>query len=146
MQTFWAEPLTNAPTVGSLDLADEEGEPLPEQIMNDKTTRLVNWNVDTLAHLIRQIVARRQALQISRQSISPVFQQGSDSLGTVLDEVKEIIELPPFDPAAARRQKDPKTIKLDQAVIDELKDYVTAIANMYRYNPFHNFEHASHGM
>jgi hypothetical protein len=27
---------------------------------------------------------------------------------------------------------------------DQLEDYVSAVASMYRDNPFHNFEHASH--
>jgi hypothetical protein len=29
-------------------------------------------------------------------------------------------------------------------VLDQLEDYVSAVASMYRDNPFHNFEHASH--
>jgi hypothetical protein len=44
----------------------------------------------------------------------------------------------------ARRQKDPKTIQLDTVVLEQLESFVTAVANMYRQNPFHNFEHASH--
>jgi class 3 adenylate cyclase len=33
---------------------------------------------------------------------------------------------------------------IEPEVVSELKSYVTGIATMYRDNPFHNFEHASH--
>jgi class 3 adenylate cyclase len=33
---------------------------------------------------------------------------------------------------------------IEPAVVSQLQSYVTGIANMYRDNPFHNFEHASH--
>ena len=33
---------------------------------------------------------------------------------------------------------------LDEAVLSQLHEYVAGIAALYRCNPFHNFEHASH--
>ena len=30
---------------------------------------------------------------------------------------------------------------LEEAVRNQLEEYVTEVASMYRYNPFHNFEH-----
>jgi hypothetical protein len=35
-------------------------------------------------------------------------------------------------------------VELDPVVLDQLQNYVAAVASMYRNNPFHNFEHASH--
>jgi hypothetical protein len=32
---------------------------------------------------------------------------------------------------------------LDPVALDQLENYVSTMASMYRYNPFHNFEHAS---
>mmetsp|Transcript_20032 Transcript_20032/g.35262 ORF Transcript_20032/g.35262 Transcript_20032/m.35262 type:complete len:1107 (-) Transcript_20032:235-3555(-) len=34
--------------------------------------------------------------------------------------------------------------KIDSKVVEQLKQHVHGIASMYRKNPFHNFEHASH--
>jgi hypothetical protein len=62
----------------------------------------------------------------------------------VLEEVTEIIKLPNFDPRAFKDHVDPNTVVLDPKVVSQLKRYVTIIAAMYRNNPFHNFEHASH--
>lgn len=115
--------------------------------LDDKVKRLVDWNTDILARLIRQIVARRNASakkkplqECPAEKLTMFTQQGK----MVLDEVKEIIELPEFDFEAVRDQEDPNSIELDQAVLDQLRDYVTMVATMYRDNPFHNFEHASH--
>ena len=61
--------------------------------------------------------------------------------GTPIDEVKEIIHLPKFDARAAKNQQDPKTIELDKQVVEQLHNYVTVIASLYRAEvPFHNFE------
>ena len=69
------------------------------------------------------------------------------SQGTVMDEVKEIIQLPRFDNEVAKQKEklDLSAIKLDKAVTDQLRSYVTMLAGLYHENvPFHNFEHASH--
>lgn len=56
----------------------------------------------------------------------------------VFDEVKEIIHLPMFDAQAAKLEEDTTQIHLDEVVRNQLVEYVTEIASMYRYNPFHN--------
>jgi class 3 adenylate cyclase len=111
-------------------------------LLDDKTSRLIDWNTELLIRSLKQVVARRQALgetsETTRHSLSVT--PGA----TVLDEVQETIELPRFDAEAARQETRPKDILLGPEVEKELHDYVTTIANMYRQNPFHNFEHASH--
>jgi 3'5'-cyclic nucleotide phosphodiesterase len=62
----------------------------------------------------------------------------------VLDEVREIRSLPRYDAKAARRQKEPEQVELEGSVVEELREYVSNIASMYKDNAFHNFEHASH--
>jgi class 3 adenylate cyclase len=110
--------------------------------IDGKTSRLIDWNVDLLLQSLRQNVARRQSLcqkKISkRHRLS--FAQGK----TIIDEVKETITLPRFDAESARHESRPEDIVLGPEVERELHDYVTTIAMMYRENPFHNFEHASH--
>ena len=56
----------------------------------------------------------------------------------VFDEVKEIIQLPMFDAQAAKLEEDVNHIQLEEAVRNQLVEYVTEVASMYRYNPFHN--------
>jgi hypothetical protein len=60
------------------------------------------------------------------------------------DEVVEVISLPNFDSSIARRTKDPESVELSHQVVQQLRHYVASIAAMYRNDPFHNFEHASH--
>jgi len=133
---------------------------IAKHVINDKRARLIDWNVDLFAGLIRKIVSRRQAqrstrklkeksVQMSTRKIKEKDAQigdsmSSDSYGMVLDEVVEIIELPAFCPKVVALQEDPHSIKLDIEVIVELRDYICEISNKYKRNAFHNFEHASH--
>jgi hypothetical protein len=43
-----------------------------------------------------------------------------------------------------KKQQDPESLDLGTEVLNQLRDYVVTIAAMYRDNPFHNFEYASH--
>jgi len=119
-------------------------------VVNDRRGRLIDWNVDLFAGLIRNIVGRRRAQKSTIKLKEKVVKIGdeinidSSTHGMVLDEVVEIIELPAFDPKAVALQEDPQYIKLDLAVVVELRDYICKISNKYKENSFHNFEHASH--
>jgi hypothetical protein len=59
----------------------------------------------------------------------------SQSRGSILDEVKEIIELPGFDAVAARNQEGLASIELQLTVATQLHEYVSCIAAMYKPNP-----------
>ena len=122
--------------------------------LSKKAERLVDWNEDILSRLLRQIVARREAdggktltdLKLARieHDLREKWSQG-----TVMDEVKEIIQLPKYDNAAAlkKEEMDASGIKLRKVVREQLRTYVATVAGMYREKdsvPFHNFEHASH--
>jgi 3'5'-cyclic nucleotide phosphodiesterase len=39
---------------------------------------------------------------------------------------------------------DSKTVKLDEEVVSQLREYILMISHLYKSNSFHNFEHASH--
>jgi 3'5'-cyclic nucleotide phosphodiesterase len=60
---------------------------------------------------------------------------------TVLDEVKEIIDLP--GPIQSQ-QNIAENVELDSEIGVQMRDYLTHVASMYPDNPFHNFEHATH--
>ena len=127
---------------------DEEG--VIRQLMSERTSRLIDWTVDILSRLIRQIVARREACGFSVQRLStpstqtPSGPQGSLCRSIPLFEVKEIVALPEFDPVLAETQEDADNVKLSDELLAQVHDFVTNIAALYNDNPFHNFEHASH--
>jgi hypothetical protein len=135
MQTYWAEPGGPA---GRAVLVD----PLSDQI-DPKIARLVNWNVVVLSRLLLQIINHRECKKPKgRTSSANVAVIWTTSAGKmVLDEVKEIIELPHFlAHNCPRRNID----CVGDVVRDQLYHYVEAVAMTYHSNHFHNFEHASH--
>jgi hypothetical protein len=116
-----------------------------QAISDDRVQRLVDWNTDILARLLRQIVARHNVSRAASLTGTPKLKLKLNENGrTTLDEVKEIIKLPDFEVKTARDQEDPESIDLGKEAMAQLRDYVTIIAALYQDNPFHNFEHACH--
>jgi class 3 adenylate cyclase len=146
MQTYWVAVGTRRKTYSEDDTtAGGDDSPIPEAPGNfypavcAKTARLVMWNVDVLANLLKQVHAERDGA-----NITPLEEaSGVTVLSklTVLEEVKEIIHLPTF---SGQKAKNQEMVELSSVVLEQLQDYVSAVASMYRDNPFHNFEHASH--
>jgi class 3 adenylate cyclase len=145
MQTYWVAVGNRRKTYSEGDTTVGEEDPVAEAQGNfypavcAKTARLVMWNVDVLANLLKQVHAERDA-----SNVAAVKEKGEDALlskQTVLEEVKEIIHLPTF---SGQKAKNENNDALSSVVLDQLEDYVSAVASMYRENPFHNFEHASH--
>jgi hypothetical protein len=52
--------------------------------------------------------------------------------------------LPKFDAKAAALRDEYKKVQISETVKAQLREYVSIIAETYRGNPFHNFEHACH--
>ena len=148
MQTYWVEPASNRTSAAQSECTDTLEGLFGE--VEARTMRLVEWNVGLLSRLLRQMIARRKTQKKKRAANkSSLPSTTTDEVATkqgetVLDEVKEIIELPAFDHDWHETEDDPDCIELDPSVLSELRDYVSTIASMYRDNPFHNFEHASH--
>jgi 3'5'-cyclic nucleotide phosphodiesterase len=117
----------------------------PIQQIDSKTGRLVEWNADVLLRLLKQIVARRLSCTKSKslKNDSPNEERfASEDTTHVLDEVKEIITLPGFE--EIQYSENPDDVVISDEVVKQLRSFVTNIAMMYRANPFHSFEHASH--
>jgi 3'5'-cyclic nucleotide phosphodiesterase/Adenylate and Guanylate cyclase catalytic domain len=128
--------------------------------VNEKTRRLIDWNAEMLLRLLKQVVAYRQA-KSNNKSNHPqdfFFRRGSymgetgcssatlnrTCTDTVIDEVVEIIDMPKFDAGITSDMIDPSAIEFDDVIRKEIKQFVGTIAALYRDNPFHNYEHASH--
>ncbi|CAB9511970.1 Receptor-type guanylate cyclase gcy [Seminavis robusta] len=116
--------------------------------LSTKSTRLVNWNVEILVRLLKQIAVRRNS---TKSSLFPSFGINEEQLDQQLragkmvsDEVVEVITLPKFN-AAAAGSSEGSNVELKDEVLNQLRELVTAIAKSYKdKNSFHNFEHASH--
>jgi class 3 adenylate cyclase len=169
LQTYWVDTATSASSGdarsacsedshdgfpggpgGKSNLWGKESE-IPEVAIRNKHQRLVDYNVDLLCGHLRQLVARRMVIAAAGRRDSeglgpPELEAHRDSnkRSMVLEEVTETIKLPKFDPRAFKDHVDPDSVVLEPAVISQLKRYVTIVGAMYRNNPFHNFEHASH--
>ncbi|CAB9514931.1 Receptor-type guanylate cyclase gcy [Seminavis robusta] len=127
--------------------SDDEDELLDVSALSDSKQRWIQWNVETFKEMLKDIVARR-GLPGGLPGFSGMEAPDFDlrKKGDMpLDEVVEIIELPDFDKKAARRQRETiEMVELSPLVVDQLKEFITGIAEMYNDNPFHNFAHASY--
>ena len=166
MQTYWLllsdRSAQGTSTSGGEDIEDfdcdqespnasvTEVSQMVQKVSSDKVVRLIEWNVDVLMRLLKQIVARRRAAALVQGNASSAANEAASTLSgvqsraTVIDEVKEIILLPKFNAKVAAKQEPYENIQLDQVVCDQLRNYVTNVAALYQDHPFHNFEHASH--
>lgn len=151
-----------------IELAKQADEAKATPLGSSKNIRLVEWNSDILLRHLKQIVVQRSKL--NRQGLIPanedIFLQRKPG-ETVIDEVKEIIDLPGC--ANAATLDDSSDVQLDPEVVGQLREYMKEIGGMYRDNPckfslckrvyyhphanshanvtgftVHNFEHASH--
>eukprot|EP00980_Cylindrotheca_fusiformis_P003630 scaffold814_cov100-Cylindrotheca_fusiformis.AAC.12 len=121
----------------------------PESSLPPKIKRLVDWNVDVLKRLLKQIIIKREETQTEQLDIThPQMMKTEMNIGCdtyVLDEVVEIIRLPGYH-NDVKYQQDTSKIEIPKEVESQLRLYVSSIAAMHRGNHFHNFEHASHVM
>ncbi|GKY95745.1 hypothetical protein MPSEU_000535300 [Mayamaea pseudoterrestris] len=121
---------------------EEKAQPLSE-----KNMRLVSWNVEILSRVLREQVVRREARGVRPDSASTMRAlelANIDSDSIPIDEIKDIVDIPAFDADVAKRQKCAADVDLGSKISLQLQEYTLTIAALYRDNPFHNFEHASH--
>jgi 3'5'-cyclic nucleotide phosphodiesterase/Adenylate and Guanylate cyclase catalytic domain len=168
MPTFWASLVeSNVPSLPMCDSdhtshhpADYSGELENEDHQWDtacgKMSRLVNWNVEVLYDLLVEVVSHNSTSHASDASLasknphcgsksSSVLRDlqlspltGMDEKILVIDEMTEVLAMPEF-------QGNPNPVaKPSHEAKQQLHEFVSRIAQMYRDVPFHNFEHASH--
>mmetsp|Transcript_52812 Transcript_52812/g.128037 ORF Transcript_52812/g.128037 Transcript_52812/m.128037 type:complete len:1056 (-) Transcript_52812:90-3257(-) len=106
---------------------------------------LIKQNVKVFVAIMQKLLALRERdAEVDNDTSDALLnhfnRSGDIRPGTLLDEVKETVEL---KKTRARYKRDPNSIVLSETVLEQLEDFVTAIAVLYRDNAFHNFEHAS---
>jgi hypothetical protein len=109
---------------------------------DDKYARLIDWNVDVLLHHLARVISSRSR----NPSRGSLVNHSSEValLPAAINDVAEVVALPPFDPDASRFRRARPDVSMLQQTRADLHEYVKRIAVHYRDVPFHNFEHASH--
>mmetsp|Transcript_15183 Transcript_15183/g.37249 ORF Transcript_15183/g.37249 Transcript_15183/m.37249 type:complete len:1173 (+) Transcript_15183:65-3583(+) len=110
----------------------------------NKMERLVEWNVEVLTSLLQQIIASRSGDVQSIEPLSDVEKRVGNHGATILEEFVPIIPLKRFNERELRKRRRAHTIDIGEEAKSQLRKYLTIIAGLYKDNPFHNFEHASH--
>jgi Adenylate and Guanylate cyclase catalytic domain len=102
--------------------------------------RSTEWTTEVMTCLLKQIIMSRQVAATPRTPRAKlavlerqVLKQNQNGNCTVIDEVKEIIELPDFQ-SKRTKTKTVRDVALDQKVVGELRDYIRTIALLYNAN------------
>lgn len=110
--------------------------------LSRRKQNLVQQNYATMLDAIKHIYALRDDVLGHASTSSLSLGRGPDVLtGEILVEIQEAIPIIVENPPKVKR--DPDSIEVSPLIKAQLKDFITAIACMYRDNAFHNFEHAS---
>ena len=101
---------------------------------NALNKRLVDWMTDLLLDNIRKVVYARGVYARGQKEGGDGDMTFQLSPGkTCLAEVKEIITMPSFDPASVSNMSDGhRSVVVEADVVESLREYVAAIADMYR--------------
>jgi hypothetical protein len=122
----------------------------------ERVDMLVIWLVEGLKVHLKRIVAHNEGLakkmhldlatnvpeSSGLSNEDEILKTWSDPKHSIVAEVSEVIHIPEMDREQIVQEQDPHWVILPEEVVSQLKDYVKAIALLYRDNPFHNFEHA----
>jgi class 3 adenylate cyclase len=102
---------------------------LGKSLTCSKKLRLIEWNVDVLLRLLKQIVARRLALlKENPNRVSDADESIFDTDKLVIDEVTEIVELPAWN--YVDDSKVFESLHLQPQVVEQLYQYVASIAEL----------------
>ena len=109
--------------------------------LSEKIARSIRWNADILGQLLKQIAVSREMKEMATPR--NIFAHSQDKK-RVIEEVSEAIPFAPALPKVISIRSLGGCLPVDPAAFDQLHDLITAIALLYRSNPFHNFEVRTH--
>lgn len=112
----------------------------------DKVERLIFWNSQTLLHVLRRIVAKRQASKkepLSRDEMSELESQIGETKSVMRELRKPVTS--GFGLNVRKDDAEAEIVDLGDHVESQLIEYVKTIASLNKItNPYSNFLHASH--
>jgi 3'5'-cyclic nucleotide phosphodiesterase len=140
MTTYWCTPKAESVDARSSDISGSERSIRGENtcISDDTTQRLINWNVDLLCGLMKDVV-KQQGKSMKRVPLALTTFDGQP-----IDHVKEVLVLPTPHKQQQSAQESDSNKTICESASQQLRELTSAIANLYWPNPFHNFEHACH--
>jgi hypothetical protein len=110
---------------------------LPNQ---QKSDRLIKWNVEIMLRLLKKIHSRSSVNPLSTIKVA-IDESRHRQKCLVMSEAVEVIQMPEFHQRSGQHHERPLGPEVEQ----ELALFVGCIASMYSSSmPFHSFEHASH--
>jgi class 3 adenylate cyclase len=166
LQTYWVEPFVNRSSIDtavsssdeSTDVVNENVSALPiadTKVPQKRIGRLVDWNVEMFSALLNHRVSQSSGVSLSLTNRTSSGQSSGVSLSLTnrtssasawprvstkpRSEASDAVPWPPSDDAA-----DCPTLLPTDAALHQLRDMISVIGCLYRDNPFHSFEHASH--
>eukprot|EP00526_Cylindrotheca_closterium_P001661 CAMPEP_0113641374 /NCGR_PEP_ID=MMETSP0017_2-20120614/21721_1 /TAXON_ID=2856 /ORGANISM="Cylindrotheca closterium" /LENGTH=1133 /DNA_ID=CAMNT_0000552715 /DNA_START=78 /DNA_END=3479 /DNA_ORIENTATION=+ /assembly_acc=CAM_ASM_000147 len=155
MQTYWLRNSNvdtsekngsqeNSGTVDTERSSNHEDDDDLGIVVTTKQERLVEWSVEILGSLLQQVMSSRSDVVADKGAVSLKEQMiGKDK--KVLDEFVPIISLKRFDSDELQgRRQGNRPNSIGEEATSQLRDYISHVASMYRENPFHSFEHATH--
>jgi hypothetical protein len=133
--------IPSEPTLSAAN-ATETVTPHDEEVAKEDKNmqRLATWNAEILKQLLKQIVARRQALGLFKVKDVPLDHTQDKN---IVDEVAELIEFPPFDPSVSSDKLNSEFVDLGSAVEEQILKYVQDILGKFKKNEFHGVDHGS---
>lgn len=155
IQTYWLGSAIDrrgscsSSSQGDTSLTSETSTMPSEAIERDRLQRLIDWNTETLLRNLKQIISSRGAKEqgiAACDNIRAAEQAIIGSETSFLDEVKETINLPNVQGTMVVKQDTLNDVNISTDAAAQLRLFVSCISSLYRDNPFHNFQHASHVM
>jgi 3'5'-cyclic nucleotide phosphodiesterase/Adenylate and Guanylate cyclase catalytic domain len=140
--TYWLKTSNTAMSVSS-GRSDESDNMTKIDVVADIISQLVEWNFGVFKELLQRVVASR-TMATKRNSLPSERIFDVDRHGMPLDEISEILETSTFDKQLISHVPSSQDTELGENTEKGLRDFIKTIALLYKANPFHNFEHASH--
>lgn len=114
-----------------------------ERRHNLKETRLVDWVAEVLLDHIKKVRSVHERCFPEPKGHEFLVYKAPEGR-ICLDEVRRAIHMPKFDARVVDAALDSNLVQVPDEIVESLQEYVSLIAQAYRNNPFHNFEHACH--
>jgi class 3 adenylate cyclase len=120
IQTYWAEPSSSGSHAEGTSASNSDGG-------DTDRAALINWTADIFVSLTKRVKSHHACYQIYDQAVGG---RGRSPNATVIDEFKEVIEMPQFTTDVSSHEST--SIDLSEPIKKEVYEFVAAISMVYR--------------
>jgi 3'5'-cyclic nucleotide phosphodiesterase/Adenylate and Guanylate cyclase catalytic domain len=112
--------------------------------------RMIHWNFEILYQSLEKIVRMRCMLRptssgddLNKDTCAfPQVTRCKVSMMHPIQEIPNVVELCEHEEIDCQKVTEP--VELSENIRQQLRDFIWKISTLYRNNPFHNLDHASH--